>query len=63
MHKVGQVKLCSICARVQWPAEGDKPASEWMEPTEYYRRGGEDVTVLTHGFCQPCYLKIVAEDT
>jgi hypothetical protein len=34
----------------------------WIEPQEYYRRGGSDVTVMSHGFCQPCYERMVAED-
>jgi hypothetical protein len=48
------LKTCSICAKVQWPAGGAVTA-EWIEPQEYYRRGGADVVLLSHGFCLPCY--------
>jgi hypothetical protein len=62
-ERIDLVKICSICARVQWPAKDDRPQSEWMEPQEYYRRGGEDVVLMSHGFCTPCYEKVLAEDT
>jgi len=55
------LKICSICAKVQWPPGNSGPEAEWLEPQEYYRRGGGDVALLSHGFCFPCYQALEAE--
>jgi hypothetical protein len=57
------LKICSICAKVQWPMGSKDPAAEWIEPPEYYRRGGSDVVLLSHGFCWPCYETFMAEES
>lgn len=61
------LKVCSCCAKVQWPVassgpEAEWPAAEWIEPQEYYRRGGAEVILLTHGFCPPCYQAFMIEE-
>lgn len=56
------VKVCSICAKVRWPSRDSVAKAEWIEPQEYYRRGGEDVVLLSHGFCRPCYQRLDADD-
>ncbi|MET4702535.1 hypothetical protein ABIE65_005599 [Constrictibacter sp. MBR-5] len=61
-NEPGAVRICAVCAKVEWPDEHAPGAMAWIEPQEYYRRGGSDVTVMSHGFCQPCYERMVAED-
>lgn len=50
--------LCAICARVAWPIGAATDEREWIEPSEYYRRGGDDVALLSHGFCKDCFAKL-----
>ena len=54
--------LCAICARVAWPIGAPRGAREWIEPTEYYRRDGGDVAVVSHGFCEDCYARLQEGD-
>lgn len=61
-NEPGALKICAICAKVEWPDEQSPGTLAWIEPHEYYRRGGSDVTVMSHGFCQPCYERVMAED-
>jgi hypothetical protein len=35
---------------------------EWIEPQEYYRRGGAEVVRLSHGFCPECYRRKLHQD-
>ena len=58
----GMVKVCAVCAKVQWPTEGSTPDAEWIEPQDYYRRGGADVALLSHGFCGPCQQVLLSQD-
>ena len=53
--------LCAICARVAWPKGAPSGAREWIEAEDYYRRGGESVEHLSHGFCDACYRHLMAE--
>ena len=53
--------ICSICAHVAWPKGATTEAREWIAPHEYYRRGGEEVTELSHGFCETCLERLLAE--
>lgn len=53
--------FCAICARVAWPVGAPTGAREWIEPPEYYRRGGGDVALLSHGFCEDCFARIQEE--
>lgn len=54
--------LCVICARVAWPIGAPTDTREWIEPPEYYRRGGSDVALLSHGLCKDCFARIQEED-
>ena len=54
--------LCAICARVAWPVSAPTGAREWIEPTEYYRRDGGDVALISHGFCEDCYTRLQEGD-
>lgn len=56
------LSLCAICARVAWPIGAPEGAREWIEPTEYYRRDGDDVAVISHGFCDDCFARLQEED-
>lgn len=56
------VKVCAVCAKVHWPTDGGVAGTEWIEPQDYYRRGGADVVVLSHGFCGPCQKILLSED-
>ena len=47
--------LCAICARVAWPIGAPTCEREWIEPVEYYRRGGVDIALISHGFCKDCF--------
>jgi hypothetical protein len=52
---VTALKMCSICARLAWPPGDDSGPQGWVEALEYYRRGGEEVTLLSHGLCERCF--------
>lgn len=53
------VILCSYCHAVAWPAGAAAEGREWVEPHEYYRRGGATEVQVSHGICPPCYARIV----
>jgi len=48
------VTMCSVCARVGWPPDAPAAQAEWVEPAEYYRRGGAEQVLVAHGFCPAC---------
>lgn len=54
--------LCSICARVAWPIGAPTDTREWIEPPEFYRRGGGEVELISHGFCKTCFDKLMEEE-
>jgi hypothetical protein len=54
----GLVRLCSYCHAVGWPIGDECP--EWIEPVDYYRRGGSDDVRVSHGICPSCFQRIVA---
>jgi hypothetical protein len=56
------LKICAGCAKVQWPMGSSAPDAEWIEPQEYYRRGGSDLILMSHGFCRPCYEAFMIEE-
>lgn len=51
------LRLCSYCHAVAWPVGDEAP--EWIEPAEYYRRGGADHVPVSHGICGSCFERIV----
>jgi hypothetical protein len=44
------VTICQFCANVTMQSW----AGEWVRPTDYYRRGGDDAVRLSHGICPTC---------
>jgi hypothetical protein len=54
--------LCVICARVAWPLGAPTGAREWIEPSEYYHRGGVAVALISHGFCEDCFARLQEEE-
>lgn len=50
--------LCAICARVAWPIGAPAGEREWVEPAEYYRLGGGEVALISHGFCESCFARL-----
>ncbi len=54
--------VCSICARVAWPIGAPTGVCEWIEAADYYRRGGDHVALISHGFCEGCFEKLMSED-
>ncbi|WP_376099849.1 hypothetical protein ACE7GA_12535 [Roseomonas sp. CCTCC AB2023176] len=60
--QVGVLTICTVCARVAWPIGTAGPDREWIEAAEYYRRGGAEVALLSHGFCPPCYERLTREE-
>jgi hypothetical protein len=50
--------LCAICARIAWPIGAPSGEREWIEPSDYYRRGGGDVDLISHGFCEDCFARL-----
>lgn len=53
--------ICSLCAQVAWPKGAPADRRQWIEAPEYYRRGGEEVAALSHGFCPDCFDRLMAE--
>lgn len=56
-RKGPMVTLCTYCHAVAWPIGG--PSADWIEPGEYYRRGGPDDVAVSHGICPGCYTSVV----
>ncbi len=52
--------LCSYCHAVAWPVGGEP--SEWIEPVDYYRRGGPDHVRVSHGICPACVQRVFEPD-
>lgn len=53
--------LCAICARVAWPLGAPSGARDWIDPAEYYRRGGAETVSISHGFCEACHARLTEE--
>ncbi len=52
----GQVlKVCSYCHDVAWPVPRQPETYLWIEPEDYYRRGGTSDVLVSHGICPVCY--------
>jgi len=49
------VKLCAFCQKVAWTSG---PRDEWIEPEDYYRRGGAIDVRTSHGVCPPCQTQL-----
>ena len=53
------VTTCSFCSTIN--LEHDQQ-DEWVQPEEYYRRGGPSAVRLSHGVCPPCS-RVISELT
>ncbi len=54
------VRLCSYCQKVCLPQEkGSFGEPEWMEPADYYRRGGGTEISVSHAVCKDCFERVV----
>lgn len=47
------VTMCSFCQMVK-EGFGDSTNSEWIDPEDYYRQGGEAEVRISHGVCERC---------
>ena len=53
--------VCAICARIAWPVGAPTGDREWIGPSDYYQRGGGDVGMISHGFCENCFVSLQHE--
>ncbi|MGC2854771.1 PAS domain-containing protein [Novispirillum sp. DQ9] len=51
--------MCSYCQRVRFPAGSAEGQGEWIDAVEYYRRGGDNDVVISHGICPDCFEGVV----
>ncbi|MGE4221080.1 MAG: hypothetical protein AB7G39_16665 [Alphaproteobacteria bacterium] len=56
------VTLCSYCHAVAWPPDATAKDRDWIDPTDYYRRGGLSDVRVSHGICPSCYETVVARE-
>jgi hypothetical protein len=54
------VAMCSFCHRVEWPLGSEPGPRRWINPTDYYRRGGLSDVSVTHGICPTCATRLTA---
>lgn len=52
------LRMCSICQNVVDPAGDSGTGEQWIDASEYYRRGGQEDVVITHGICPGCYERV-----
>lgn len=52
------VAMCSFCHRVEWPVGPQPGPRRWIDPTDYYRRGGASDVSVTHGICPACATRL-----
>ncbi len=56
----GQIlKICSYCHDVAWPIPQQPETFLWIEPDDYYRRGGTSDVLVSHGICPVCYDRVL----
>ena len=56
------LRICCVCAKVAWKSSEADAAPQWIDAEDYYARGGKEVSMLSHGFCEPCASKLLADD-
>jgi len=62
LQRPGSLRICCVCAKVAAsPADAEGP-QHWIDADEYYARGGQEPTMLSHGFCEQCASKLLADD-
>lgn len=52
------ITVCSYCKSIKTSTE-DTKNFRWLTPEEYYRSGGKEDVMLSHGICPTCYENIV----
>ncbi|MCC7275011.1 MAG: hypothetical protein IT561_20255 [Alphaproteobacteria bacterium] len=52
------VSLCDFCHRVAWPIGPPRHGRRWIEPEDYYRRGGPADMIVSHGICPDCHARV-----
>ena len=57
------VTLCSYCQRVAWPPASAPEERAWIEAAEFYRRGGREDAIVSHGLCDDCFQRVVEPAT
>lgn len=57
------VTLCSYCHDVAWPVGSSAGERSWIEPEEYYRRGGPSDVIVSHGICEDCFDRLMGAET
>lgn len=55
----GLIRMCSYCHRIAWPPGAGKAQEEWIEPVDFYRRGGEATPAISHGICNTCFARVM----
>jgi hypothetical protein len=50
------VHVCSYCKKVK-----DESSQKWISAEEYYRKGGIGNVKISHGACEECTMRIMAE--
>jgi hypothetical protein len=56
------ITLCSYCADVAWPPGAADAARTWISAEDYYRRGGTEDVVVSHGVCPDCDERLTVRD-
>lgn len=53
------ITICSYCKNIKKVCNDDEKTSKWITPEEYYKNGGKENVMLSHGICTFCYENIV----
>jgi len=54
--------MCSYCQNVRFPARSKEGEGEWLDAIDYYRRGGDNAVVISHGVCPTCFATVVQDN-
>jgi hypothetical protein len=52
--------VCSYCHAVAWPPGANEDICSWIEAEDYYRRGGPEDVMVSHGICPACFDRLSA---
>jgi len=45
---------------VAWPPGANEDICSWIEAEDYYRRGGPEDVMVSHGICPACFDRLSA---
>lgn len=62
LQRPGILRICCMCAKVASPPADAGGPQNWVDAEDYYALGGKEVSMLSHGFCEPCASKLLADD-